>query len=195
LQAVGLELVKIILLTIPYAMASSATGLEEKASELLEKTEIIASQKHPLEMLSDPYPGDSDERPFGFQGVIDLLQKQLQREAANGWPLRCIPRAYKELKLEKVEGAENGENGDSGENGVKPKNRHALPTVTVPTPENLAQKPLFPETFFSIYADLEVEVCNITFSIRNPKIQTYNFLVCPSNHEHCRVSHSRYPDR
>jgi nuclear cap-binding protein subunit 1 len=155
MQAVGLELVKIILLTIPYAMASSATGLEEKAAELLEKTEIIASQKHPLEMLSDPYPGDSDERPFGFQGVIDLLQKQLQREAANGWTLRCIPRAYKELRLEKLESAENGE---SGESGVKSKNRHALPTVTIPTPENLAQKPLFPETFFSIYADLEVEV-------------------------------------
>jgi nuclear cap-binding protein subunit 1 len=160
LQAVGLELVKIILLTIPYAMASSTTGLEEKAAELLEKTEIIASQKHPLEMLSDPYPGDSDERPFGFQGVIDLLQKQLQREAANGWTLRCIPRAYKEFKVEKLEGAENGENG---ENGTKPKNRHALPTVTVPTPENLAQKPLFPETFFSIYADLEVEVNDVIF--------------------------------
>jgi nuclear cap-binding protein subunit 1 len=157
-QAVGLELVKIILLTIPYAMASSATGLEEKAAELLEKTEIIASQKHPLEMLADPYPGDSEERPFGFQGVIDLLQKQLQREAANGWPLRCIPRAYKTpSKIEKVEGEENGENG------VQATSKHALPTVTIPTPENLAQKPLFPETFFSIYADLEVEVRPITF--------------------------------
>jgi nuclear cap-binding protein subunit 1 len=139
-------------------MASSASGLQEKAAELLEKTEIIASQKHPLETLADPYPGDSDERPFGFQGVIDLLQKQLQREAANGWPLTCIPRAFKApVHVAKVEGAENGENG------VKATSKHALPTVTIPTPENLAQKPLFPETFFSIYADLEVEVRAINF--------------------------------
>jgi nuclear cap-binding protein subunit 1 len=180
LQAVGLELVKIILLTIPYAMASSATGLEGQISELLGKTEVIASSSHPHEGLVAPYPVDDENRPFGFQSVIGLLQKQLEREAEKGWTLGCIARPYRSIvKPPHVEGEENGENGENGD--AKKTNKHPLPTVTIPTAENLAQKPLFPETFFSIYADLEVETVppttNIAASLlRDALIDNINIL-------------------
>ena len=62
-------------------MASSATGLEDKARELLEQTEIIASVQHPLESLAEPFIGDDDEKPFGYQSSLELLQKQLLRES------------------------------------------------------------------------------------------------------------------
>ncbi|KAF2418659.1 cap binding protein [Tothia fuscella] len=167
-DAVGLELVKIILLTIPYIMASSATGLEEQISELLKKTEVIAYVQHPHEVLVAPYPGDGPEIPFGFQSVIGLLQKQLEREAEKGWELRCIARPYKflpELVPEPKEGEVKEENGTNGDAKPKTSTKHPLPAVTIPAPQNLAQKPLFPETFFSIYADLEVETVPPTTNI------------------------------
>ncbi|KAE9970027.1 hypothetical protein BLS_005109 [Venturia inaequalis] len=147
-DAVGLELVKIILLTIPYSLAMSASGMEQKVNELLEQTEIIASARHPLETLVDPFPGETEEKPFGFQSFIELLQSQLQREETNGWKLSCIPRIYKPVKVETAEGEEE-----------KPeKIKHALPALTIPAPVNFARLPLFPETYFSIYADQETEV-------------------------------------
>jgi nuclear cap-binding protein subunit 1 len=148
-DAVGLELVKIILLTIPYALATFATGLEQKVTELLEKTEIIASVQHPLEMLVDPYPGDSDNKPFGYQSIIGLLQKQLRNEESRSWELKCIPRVYQ--PADKV--MTDGETGSTPE-----KTKHAMPAVPIPAPVNTAHKPLFPETYFSIFADLETEV-------------------------------------
>lgn len=63
LQGLGLELVKIILLTLPYVLASPATGLDELALQLLEKTDIIASTPHALEALVDPYSGEGDSKP------------------------------------------------------------------------------------------------------------------------------------
>ena len=54
---------KIILLTIPYVLASPATGLEEQVAQLLEKTDIIASTPHALEALVDPYSGVGDSKP------------------------------------------------------------------------------------------------------------------------------------
>jgi nuclear cap-binding protein subunit 1 len=144
-DAVGLELVKIILLTIPYALSFSATGLEQKVSELLEQTEIIASARHPLENLVDPFPGESEDKPFGFQSFIELLQNQLRREETGGWELRCIPRIYKPVKAD-------------GEDEATEKPKLALPALTIPAPVNFARLPLFPETYFSIYADQETEV-------------------------------------
>ena len=62
-QALGLELAKIILLTLPYVLASSATGMANLALALLDKTDIIASTPHALEALVDPYPGEPEDKP------------------------------------------------------------------------------------------------------------------------------------
>lgn len=138
---------KIILLTIPYLLASSDSGLEQRAVELLEKTDIIASTPHALEALVDVYPWSADENTTGSQSLISLVQKQLQEEASRGWKLACIPR---------VSFVATAANGPSTEANTSQK--HPFPAITVPQPVNPGPKPLFPEMFFSLYADQDVEV-------------------------------------
>ena len=159
-----MELVKIILLTIPYVLASSATGWEEQVLALLDKTDIITSTPHPLEPLVNPYPMDEKAREsqnvcsllslsfpnladgFGSQ-IIGLLQKQLQREQSQEWAVKCIPRPWK-MPLD--------------ENGADPlatAKKHPFPSIDIPSPVVQGPKPMFPELYFSVYADQEVEVC------------------------------------
>ena len=107
-------------------MTSSANNLEGKVQEILQKTEIIASVQHPLESLAEPYP-IGDDRPFGYQSTIDLLQKQLLRESENGWKFACLPRIYTAKPVKE-------ENGDTDAmNGVeKIATKHAFPALTIP---------------------------------------------------------------
>jgi nuclear cap-binding protein subunit 1 len=142
-----LELVKIILLTIPYLLVASSTNLEQRALELLDKTDVIASTPHALEAVVDPYPAAGDDKASDTQSVLALLQKQLQAEASRGWAFACIPRLHvkQETKVE---------NGDEHSEVTK----HPAPNITVPSPVNPGPKALFPEAFFSLYADQEVEV-------------------------------------
>ncbi|KAI9847854.1 MAG: hypothetical protein M1837_001747 [Sclerophora amabilis] len=144
-DALGLELVKIILFTIPYVMASSATGLEEQTLALLEKTDIIASTPHALEALVDPYPGRIDENAHEGPSVISVMQKQLQAEANRNWELACIPRAWKMTP------------GEDGADPLASATKHSLPAVNIPDPVNPGSKIMFPELYFSVYADQEVE--------------------------------------
>lgn len=150
-----MELVKIIQLTIPYALASPATNLATKAAELLEKTSIIASNPHPLEALVEPYIGSDDNRPFGYQSVIGLLQKQLQAEQENGWALSVIPRPYKQIAKSEEDGAEE----------PKAPATHPFPVISIPSPVNPGSKPIFPEAYFSLYADQDVETVPRTDNI------------------------------
>ena len=151
-KVVGIELVKIILLTIPYLLASSDhVTLQQKASEILEKTDIVASAPHALEALVDPYPSrEGEEKPMAFGSLIGMLQSQLQAEATSGWKLACIPRVY-EPKTKSVDGEANG-NGE-----VSTTTQHIFPDINVPSPVNAGARPLFPEIFFSLYADQEIE--------------------------------------
>jgi nuclear cap-binding protein subunit 1 len=150
-DTIGLELVKIILMTLPYALASAPAGFDQRAQELLDKTEIIAMVQHPLEDVADPYPIDNADRPFGYLSALELLQKQLVAEAQGGWKLACIPRLYKRPEKPADADQEMG-NADAGD-----RPNHAFPALTIPSPVNPGPKPVFPETYFSIYADQEVE--------------------------------------
>lgn len=132
-------------------------------TELLEKTEIIATTPHALEPLVDPYPtsnGDDEEKPMVFGSLISLLQRQLQAEAIDGWKLACIPRAYTgPAEIAVKPEAEAEENGNGEANGdAKQIVKHAFPEITVPSPVNPGPKALFPETYFSVYADQAIEV-------------------------------------
>ncbi|KAL8847207.1 MAG: hypothetical protein Q9221_007733 [Calogaya cf. arnoldii] len=152
-DGLGLEIVKIILLTIPYIMASSASGLEGLASALLEKTDIIASTPHPLEALVDPYPNnEDDDSSHQAQSIISLLQRQLQTEAAQSWELACIPRPWRTLPAE---------------NGVEPTapTKHSLPPIIVPSSVSPGPRPQLPEMYFSVYADQDVETVPPTSNI------------------------------
>lgn len=143
-DTLGLELVKIILLTIPYLMTSNDPGLNNSVTELLGKTEIIANERHVLQPLVDPYPFQNDSNED--RSYLRQLQTQLQGQAEQGWPLRFIVRVYKPL------GAENGDGVASSST------KHALPTIEFPSPLNPGSKLLFPEAFFSIYANQQTMV-------------------------------------
>lgn len=152
-DTLGLELVKIILLTIPYALASSATDLEQKVAELLEKTDIVASTPHALESLVDPYPTDShdEKKPVTCTSLLRLLQTQLQAEANNRWKLSAIPKLFKPADVT-MEGADQNNDGET-----KIPAKHSFPTINIPAVVNPGAKPLFPELYFSLFADQEIE--------------------------------------
>jgi nuclear cap-binding protein subunit 1 len=136
-------------------MATCPAGFDQKAQELLDKTEIVAMVQHPFEDLADPYPIDNADRPFGYLSALELLQKQLVAEAQNGWKLSCIPRLYK--RPEKSEGTADQVMGNAADTDGQSRPRHAFPTLNIPSPVNPGPKPIFPETYFSIYADQEIE--------------------------------------
>ena len=151
-DTLGLELVKIILLTIPYIMASSATRFHDHAIALLDKTDVIASNPHSLEALADPYP-DSSEEGRQPQSIISLLQKQLQGEGSQGWTLACISRTWKALPVNEVTEGETKET------------EHILPTITVPSPVVTGTRPRLPELYFSVYGDQDIETVPPTSNI------------------------------
>ena len=152
-------------------MASSATGCEEQALALLDKTDIIASTPHALEALVDPYPGNGEQESREPQSVISLLQKQLQTEAAHEWPLLCIPRAWK---------VSSEENGRTDAESLAT-NKHPLPRVAVPSPVSPGVRPRLPEIYFSVYAEQEIEtvpsVADVASSLlRDSIVDTINIL-------------------
>ncbi|KAM3418039.1 hypothetical protein BST61_g6248 [Cercospora zeina] len=187
-DAVGIELCKMILLTIPYLIAASAdtSTMAQKVGELLEKTEIIASTSHTLEALVDPYPQqDGQEKAMACQSVVSLLQAQLNEEANNGWKLFCIPRVYDPGYKPAVARPENGEGETEGEtNGVeeaKEPAKHSFPSITVPSTISPGTKILLPEVYFSLFADQEIESVPPTNDIaasllRDATIDTINIL-------------------
>ncbi|KAK1853807.1 cap binding protein [Colletotrichum chrysophilum] len=168
-DTIGTELVKIILFTIPYIMAAAPGQWQQKAADLMEKTDIIASEPHALQALIDPYLAEKDE-PTGSMSVIALLQKQLHQEAANNWELSCLPRPWK-LPLEEIEAQEKLDNAT----------KHTLPAITVPEKIIAGPRPLFPEVYFSVYSSQEVgsipPVTDIASSlIRDGLVDTINIL-------------------
>lgn len=149
-------------------MSSSATGFETHAFALLEKTDIIASTPHTLEALVNPFIG-GDDKPVATHSAIGILQSNLQEEARQGWELSCLPRPW---KMDREE-----DTPDPLEGATK----HAFPAVAVSDPVKPGPNAIFPEVYFSVYADAEVETVppptDIAVSIlRDSLIDTINIL-------------------
>ncbi|KKY25551.1 putative cap binding protein [Phaeomoniella chlamydospora] len=168
-DALGLELVKVILYTIPYVMASSATGFEAQASGLLDRTDVIASTPHTFENLVDPfYSGDTEDSSTP-QSALGLLQKLLQDESTNGWELPCLPRPWKVPTQE-------------GEEDLLPTaTKQTLPKIVVPENVPTGPNPIFPQVWLSVYSDQDVETVppptDITaFLVRDSLTDTINIL-------------------
>ncbi|KAL2268670.1 hypothetical protein VTJ83DRAFT_3516 [Remersonia thermophila] len=170
-DTIGTEIVKIILLTLPYVMVAAPGKWDQKAAELMDKTDIIASEPHQSQTLVDPYhPDPGDENPPQSQSLIGLLQTQLQHEANNGWTLSCLPRPW-EFPLSEVEQRAKLEDAP----------KHALPPIKVPETVVTGPRPLFPEVYFSVYANQEVESVPPLSSaasslIRDALVDTINVL-------------------
>lgn len=170
-DTIGTELVKIILLTIPYIMVSAPGTFQQKAADLMDKTDIIASEPHALQALVDPYhPEGKTESPGVSLSVCMLLQKQLQAEAAKNWELSCLPRPW-QMPLEDIEAQDKLANAP----------KHALPAIAIPATVVAGTRPLFPEIYLSVYSDQEVPsvpaVTNVAASlIRDGLIDTINIM-------------------
>lgn len=154
-------------------MASSADGLEEQVAALLEKTDIIASTQHALEVLVNPYPGNDENDAQEPQSLISLLQKQLEGEAAQSWRLACIPRPW--------DLAKNSSREENEKEAPTIPTKHALPSITVPSPVVPGLRPQLPEIYFSVYADQEIETVPPTSDIastilRDSLVDTINTL-------------------
>jgi nuclear cap-binding protein subunit 1 len=183
-DVVGIELVKIILLTIPYAVASGGTvssneadpessrtaRFQEQAKALLEKTAIVAGNMLPMEGLIHTYAADTDpsreDIPMAYHSVIGLLQTQLTNEAESGWKLAFMPPFFpidpKRAKIEKPQA-------------------HSFPSFNIPSPVNPGPNPLFPEAYFSLYTGQEIvtvpQIDNIAASlIRDSIVDTIDQL-------------------
>jgi nuclear cap-binding protein subunit 1 len=150
-------------------MASSASGFENEAAQLLDKTDVIASTPHVLENLVDPlYPGASDGLP-GSQSALGLFQKHLQDESKQAWELSCLPRPWKSV-------AEVDE-----EFPLTSAQKHPLPTLTVPEVLAAGPRPIFPEVYFSVYLEQEIETVPpasdiAAFLVRDTLTDTINAL-------------------
>lgn len=128
-------------------MAAAPGHFHQKAAELMEKTDIIASEPHSLQALVDPFfSAEQGQTLNGSTSLCMLLQTQLQTEATKDWELACIPRPWI-MPLEDIETQEKLSNPT----------KHALPTITIPTTVVPGPRPLFPEVYFSVYAGQETE--------------------------------------
>jgi len=152
-------------------MAAAPGQWQQKAAELMDKTDIIVSEAHPLQALVDPYlPEAGQDSPTASMSLIGLLQKQLQAEAADAWRVSCLPRPWK-MPLEDVE--------QQAKLDDPPK--HSLPAIKVPQEVIAGPRPLFPEIYFSVYANQDVasvpSVTSIASSlIRDSLLDTINGL-------------------
>lgn len=146
-DVIGTEIVKIILLTIPYAMAAAPGQYTQQAADLMEKTDVIASEPHALQALVDPFhPEGQEESPAASMSLCMLLQKQLQTEASKGWELAFIPRPWV-MPLEEVETQDKLANAP----------KHAIPAIAIPSTAIAGPRLLFPEIHYSVYSDQDVE--------------------------------------
>jgi nuclear cap-binding protein subunit 1 len=128
-------------------MAAAPGHFQQKAAELMEKTDVIASEPHALQALVDPFHfGKKEGAPGDSPSLCSLLQKQLQAEAAKDWALTCIPRPWI-MPLEDIELQEK----------LSSPTKHTLPAITIPAAVVTGPRPIFPEVYLSVYADQETE--------------------------------------
>jgi nuclear cap-binding protein subunit 1 len=143
-DVVGIELVKIILLTIPYAIWSGGSRFHQSAQKLLDKTGIVAGNMLPMEGLIHTYAtnNEGEEIPMAYHSVIGLLQSQLTNEAAAGWPLSFM-RPLSSFPPEQSK--------------LDEPHSHEFPSFTIPSPVNPGPNPVFPEAYFSLYTGQDIE--------------------------------------
>lgn len=164
-DVVGIELVKIILLTIPYAVVAGGNRFHEQAQQLLKNTGIVAGNALPIESVIHSYVGEEDVKPMAYHSVIGLLQAQLTAEAESGFALACIPHFDPEAVRKSAAKEEDEETLPA----APP--THAFPTFNVPALINPGPRPLFPEAYFSLFADQEANTVPKTTDIASSLIR------------------------
>lgn len=139
------------MLTIPHVLMSEVSSVKEQAANLLSKTEIIASASRDIDAAIDPYIRIDGKEGPPSQSVVALLQKQLQVESEADWKLDFLPKLFN---------VESSDDVDA-QAGMK----HQFPEISLPEVLNPGPRPLFPEIYFSLYADQDVETVPPTTSL------------------------------
>lgn len=150
-------------------MASSATGFEAQAFALLDKTDIIASTPHTLESFVDPFLAIAAGEASVSQSALALLQAHMQDEAKQSWELSCLPRPWKVSR------------GEDEEDPLTAAQKHPLPAITVPEQVQIGPRPLFPEMYFSVYTEQDIETVpppsdSAAILLRDALIDTVNIM-------------------
>lgn len=96
-----------------------------------------------------------------------MLQQQLTKESENNWPLVVIPRWY-QPKAKESEAAATTQ-------------KHSFPAIIVPSPVNAGPKPLFPETYLSLYETQDVEVCVLPVPSKKSTTNTVQTVPSPDH--------------
>ncbi|KAK7953964.1 hypothetical protein PG988_014658 [Apiospora saccharicola] len=91
-DTIGTELVKIILLTIPYIMAAGSNQGQQKAADLMDKTDVIASEPHALQVLIDPHHAEKGEESPTANSKIEL-QEKMENAQKHPLPAITVPEA------------------------------------------------------------------------------------------------------
>lgn len=140
----------ILLITLPYAMVSGSEKFsEETLKEILARAEQYKDVQHPLQSYIDPFGGN--QNPYNepnAQGVhmanilFQNLQMSLSGEPQNDWSgIKCLPTPWKDMITKG-------------------------PAQTLPTLEMASEVPadsagMYPEFYFSVFADQPFKVRNL----------------------------------
>ena len=163
-DVVGIELVKIILLTIPYAVVAGGSRFHDQAQQLLKNTGIVAGNALPIESVIHSYVGDDEIKPMAYHSVIGLLQAQLSAEAESNFPLICIPHFDPDALRKSVK-------EEDTETLPAAPPTYAFPTFNVPALINPGPRPIFPEAYFSLFADQEANTVPATTDVASSLIR------------------------
>ncbi|KAF8416510.1 MIF4G like-domain-containing protein [Tirmania nivea] len=148
-ENVAVELTRIVMISLPYILASS--GVDDKQKELagtiLERTAPLSQISGSIEKLLRPltYTGNTTVG----EAVIKLLQLSLQNEASRDWSLAALPRPWEAFK-----------------NELDAARKYSFPDLAVPAQfENMDGSNLVPDVFFSVFAHQSTETVPPTSDI------------------------------
>lgn len=151
-DTLGIEIAKIIMLTLPYILASGTDAAHEGINSLLDRTSIIASAPADEAISVNPYLHTQGKEALQLPLLLQLIPGQMQREKAEGYPLAIIPRVYKQKFFSEDDKPDDGEDEPGADAAT-----HSFPDLKVPEKLNAGARSLYPEIFFSLFADQEVE--------------------------------------
>ncbi|KAF8472506.1 MIF4G like-domain-containing protein [Kalaharituber pfeilii] len=148
-ENIAVGLTSIIMITLPYIIASSADNesQREMAAKILGRTAALSQISDSLQYLLRPFSGEGDVS-IG-EPAIKLLQQQLENEAAREWPLSALPRPWEAFKSE-----------------LDAARKYTFPDLAIPAQfENVDESSLVPEVFFSVFTHQSTETVPSTNDI------------------------------
>ena len=132
--------------------------------DLLNKTDIVASAPREIDAAVVPFITSTNADLPQTPSLITLLQKQLLGQAEQNWLLDILPRPFKPRQEEDLIDVTDESTGLAGR-------KHPFPNIVVPQTIYSGANPCFPETYFSLYSNQDVETVPTTEHIGSSLIR------------------------